>query len=717
MHPVASAGRYSAPPREKAEEWTPPATHPGGHDVKNDSGPTSDALSTTGMFQSVQDLSPDTGAPVPLEQALAVLTRIADQQGKGSAATIMLLDPTGARLRSGIGEGLPAWFHAKMEGLKIDPAVGACAAAAASNQAVVTPDIAGAPSWKGLAQLPLSLDFKAAWSMPIRGSDGNVLGTFGTYFRECREPSAQERRLVAGLCQSAAWAIERKRAEEALRESQERLRNAVEAADVGTWRVDLRRGVDSGDTGLHRILGVGAPEFAHAFETRFSYIHPDDRTRAEDAWWAAIDGADVYDVEVRIIRPGGEERWIRDRGRVVRGLLNEPLYVTGAAVDITERILAEKALREEDRQKDQFLAVLGHELRTPLAPLRTGLELLGSASTTEQSRAAICTMMNRQVTHLVRLVDDLLDLSRISRGTISLQRTLFDLNDVVDIAAGLAGPLISEHGHKLVIDKVPAPLPIHGDLERLTQVTANLLTNAAKYMARQGTIRLKTVATGNEAVLRVADRGYGIPAEWLSSLFNMFVQVPEHRELTGGGGLGIGLALSRQIVERHGGSIKATSQGLGFGSEFSFRLPLAPTAAKPPSVVVGDAEKETPSRRILVVDDSVDAASIMRLLLSSQGFVVHMVHDGPAALEAIGSFAPEIVLLDIGLPGMSGYEVAQRIRATPAGRRLVLWAITGWGQEQDKRRAREAGFDDHFTKPVSSRQLLERIAAVPAGST
>jgi CheY-like chemotaxis protein len=189
--------------------------------------------------------------------------------------------------------------------------------------------------------------------------------------------------------------------------------------------------------------------------------------------------------------------------------------------------------------------------------------------------------------------------------------------------------------------------------------------------------------------------------------------VPEHRELTGGGGLGIGLALSRQIVERHGGSIKATSLGLGFGSVFSFCLPLAPTAAEPPSVAASPEADKRP-RRILVVDDSVDAASIMRLLLSSHGFVVHMVHDGPAALEAIGSFAPEIVLLDIGLPGMNGYEVAQRIRAIPAGRQLVLWAITGWGQEQDKRRAREAGFDDHFTKPVSSPQLLARIAAVPA---
>jgi PAS domain S-box-containing protein len=680
--------------------------------VKNDTSPTS-ALSTTSAVQSAQELWLDPGAPARLEQALVVLTRIVDQQGQGSAAAIMLLDSAGARLHSGVGEGLPDWYHQKLDGLKISPSLGTCAAAAATNESVVTPDIANAPSWKGMAHLPLSLGFKAVWSMPIRGSNGDVLGTFGSYFRECRGPTPQERQLVEALCQSAAWAIELKRAEEALRESQERLRHAVEAADVGTWRVDFRKGVDSGDTGLHRILGVGRPDFADAFETRFSYIHPDDRARAEDAWWAAIDGADVYDVEVRIIRPGGEERWIRDRGRVVRGHVNEPLYVTGAAHDITERILAEKALREEDRQKDQFLAVLGHELRTPLAPLRTALELLSSATTTEQSRAAICTMMNRQVAHLVRLVDDLLDLSRIRRGTISLQRTLFDLNDVVDIAAGLAGPMISEHGHKLIIDKARVPLPIHGDLERLTQVTANLLTNAAKYMAREGVIRLTTATAGNEAVLRVADRGYGIPAEWISSLFNMFVQVPEHRELTGGGGLGIGLALSRQIVERHGGSIKATSLGLGFGSEFSFCLPLAPTAAEPPSVAASPEADKRP-RRILVVDDSVDAASIMRLLLSSHGFVVHMVHDGPAALEAIGSFAPEIVLLDIGLPGMSGYEVAQRIRAIPAGRQLVLWAITGWGQEQDKRRAREAGFDDHFTKPVSSPQLLARIAAVPA---
>jgi PAS domain S-box-containing protein len=689
--------------------------------VKKDSLSPIDALSTTGMFQSVQELSPDAGTSIPLERALLVLTRIADQQGEGSVAAIMLFDSATTSLQSSVGEGLPGWYHQKLAGVKAGPSIGTCAAAAASNKVVVTPDIASAPSWKGFAHLPLSVGLKAAWSMPIRGSDGKVLGTFGTYFRECRTPSRQERQLVAGLCQSAAWAIERERSEEALRESQERLRNAVEAADVGTWRVDLRaaaetgearHGVDGGDTGLHRILGLGTPDLAHLAETRFSFIHPEDRARATEAWLAAINGTDVYDVEVRIVRPGGEERWIRDRGRVVRGALNEPLYVTGAAVDITERILAERSLRAEDRRKNQFLAVLGHELRTPLAPLRTGLEVLSASDTTEQSREAVCTMMNRQVNHLVRLVDDLLDLSRISRGTISLQRTLFDLNDIVDIAAELAAPLISEHGHQLIIDKARAPLPIHGDLERLTQVTANLLTNAAKYMAPKGTIRLRTEVDGEQAILRVADQGYGIPAEWLSSLFNMFIQVPEHRELTGGGGLGIGLALSRQIVERHGGSIKASSQGLGLGSEFCFQLPLAPRASSAPALAGSRRTPSSQSRRILVVDDNVDAAAVMRLLLTSQGLVVHMVHDGPAALEAIGSFDPEIVLLDIGLPGMNGYEVAQHIRATPAGRRIVLWAITGWGQEDDKRRAREAGFDEHFTKPVSASQLLARIADV-----
>jgi signal transduction histidine kinase/CheY-like chemotaxis protein len=675
------------------------------------------------MFRTADELAPDTGASNPLERALLVLTRIADQQVQGSVAAIMLFNTATGCLYSGVGDGLPAEYHQQLEGLKVTKSLGTCATAAATNKVVLTPDIANAPSWKGLSHVPLALGLKAAWSMPIRGSDGEVLGTFGTYFRECRTPTAQERQLVAGLCQSAAWAIERERSEEALRESQERLRNAVEAADVGTWRVDLRKGIDTrgagdgpdgGDTGLHRILGLGISGSAHPFESRFAFIHPDDRARAEDAWRAAVDGADVYDVEVRIIRPGGEERWIRDRGRVVRGSLSEPLYVTGAAVDITERILAEQALRAADNQKNQFLAVLGHELRTPLAPLRTGLELLAASNTTERSRAAICTMMDRQVHHLVRLVDDLLDLSRITRGTISLQRTLLDLNHVVDIAADLARPLISERGHRLIIDKARAPLPIHGDLERLTQVTANLLTNAAKYMAPEGVIELRTSGDDKEATLSVLDQGYGVPAEWLPSLFNMFIQVPEHRELTGGGGLGIGLALSRQIIERHGGTIKASSEGLGLGSEFCFRLPLTEGAAHAPVGAGARKAKLSPPHRVLVVDDNVDAASIMRLLLKSQGLIVHAVHDGPAALEAIESFAPEIVLLDIGLPGMNGYEVAERIRATPTGQDLVLWAITGWGQEDDKRRARDAGFDEHFTKPVSSSQLLARIAAVPA---
>ncbi|MFU8814845.1 MAG: PAS domain-containing protein [Pseudomonadales bacterium] len=650
-------------------------------------------------------------APIPLEQALAVLAEIVEQQsGRSAVAAIMLVDADTASLRSGVGPGLPAWYHEALEGVAIAEGVGACAWAAACNAVIVTPDIANAPSWQGLSHLPLSLGLKGAWSMPIRGSDGRVLGTFGTYFKDCRSPTPWERQLVEGLCHSAGWAIERQQAEAALRNSEERFRNATEAGDVGTWRVELDTGLDTRDASLNRLLGLEAQDSVCPVEDFLSRVHRDDRPQVEAALQQAAEGAGIFDVEARILRPGGEERWIRDRGRIVRGAAGQPLYLTGAAVDITDRVHAEQRLRDEDQHKDQFLAVLGHELRTPLAPLRTGLEVLGAAGVADEAAVQVRTMMGRQVDHLVRLVDDLLDLSRISRGTISLQRAQFDLDAVIDRAVELARPLIVERGHEVVVERAGVPLPIDGDLERLTQVTANLLTNAAKYMDRGGTIRLTTRRDGGEAFVAVADHGYGIPLERLPNLFKMFSQVPEHRGMTGGGGLGIGLALSRQLVEMHGGSIGATSQGLRCGSEFRFRLPLtaAPVTSEAAEVAARAAER---SRRVLVVDDNVDAAETLGLVLECNGSVVHVVHDGPGALRAFERFAPEIVLLDIGLPGMDGYEVARRLRAMPGGRNITLCAITGWGQEGDKLRAQAAGFDQHLTKPVSAAQLAALITA------
>ncbi|MBU8977841.1 GAF domain-containing protein [Lysobacter sp. MMG2] len=368
--------------------------------------------------------------------------------------------------------------------------------------------------------------------------------------------------------------------------------------------------------------------------------------------------------------------------------------------DLIERTNAEAALREADRRKDEFLAVLGHELRNPLAPLSTGIELLQRAGRDPALTDSIHAMMKRQLVHLTRLVDDLLDLSRITTGKIELRREPIDLRVVIEAAVELTRPLMEQRGHCLTVEHHDTLLPVHGDLERLTQVVANLLGNAAKYMESGGRITLRSAAEGEQAVLRVSDTGFGIPADRIDEVFEMFSQVPEHRERRGGGGLGIGLALSRRLVELHGGTLKATSPGAGQGSEFVVRLPLgivAPSAKRD----AGIRKAAAAPRRVLIVDDNVDAALSLQAALELDGHVVDVAHDGPSSLGLLEHGDPEVLLLDIGLPLMDGYQLARRIRERPGGDGLLLVAITGWGQAGDRERARQAGFDVHMTKPIS----------------
>jgi PAS domain S-box-containing protein len=396
-------------------------------------------------------------------------------------------------------------------------------------------------------------------------------------------------------------------------------------------------------------------------------------------------------------------------------LEGEILGLAGIVEDITEQRRAEEereqllsALRETDRRKDEFLAVLGHELRNPLAALRNGLAVLKELAGDDERGRPVREMMGRQLAHLVRLVDDLLDLSRVSRGEIELKSAPVELGEVLDEAVELVRPSIQRRGHRLVLQEFPSPPPVVGDFERLVQVVGNLLANASKFSHEGGEIALSVETRDGGVEVRVRDRGFGVPPEQVETMFEMFTQVPEHRQWTGGGGLGIGLALSRKLTELHGGTLTARSAGLGEGSEFVMRLPL-------PEGAVEQARPEAPagvlpvaSRRVLLVDDNVDAAEALRMLLEMKGHEVRVVHHGAAALEAFQEEVPEVILLDIGLPRMDGLEVARRIRAMPDGGDVVICAVTGWGQERDQRRSAEAGFDIHLTKPVD----LARLEAV-----
>jgi signal transduction histidine kinase len=373
-----------------------------------------------------------------------------------------------------------------------------------------------------------------------------------------------------------------------------------------------------------------------------------------------------------------------------------------------------ESLREANRRKDEFLAMLAHELRNPLAPIRNSLEILKMPRLDGAAAERIREMMERQVHHLVRLVDDLLDVSRVMRGKVDLRTEPVELASVVARAVETAQPLIEARGHELTIGLADESLPLEADPVRLAQVVGNLLTNAAKYTESHGRISLTARREGDQAVLRVRDTGIGIPADMLPRVFDLFVQV-DHATTKAQGGLGVGLTLVKSLAEMHGGTVEAHSPGPGEGSEFVVRLPLSARRQEPPGKKedAGQPQPESPSgRRLLVVDDNRDAAESLALLLRLQGHEVRVAHDGPAALEMVSSHRPEMVFLDIGMPGMDGYEVARRLQHMPGMRGVRLAALTGWGQEDDRRRTAQAGFDHHLVKPVEPKVLEELLATL-----
>jgi PAS domain S-box-containing protein len=386
--------------------------------------------------------------------------------------------------------------------------------------------------------------------------------------------------------------------------------------------------------------------------------------------------------------------------------------------DVTEQKELENELRrrmnelaEADKRKDEFLATLAHELRNPLAPLRNGLELLRLGEADPALAARAREMMERQLSHMVRLIDDLLDVSRITRNKLLLRRERVEIASVVQSAIEASRPLLEAHGHELTVAVPSEPIHLDADPTRLAQVLANLLTNAAKYTDRGGRISLVVERRADEITVSVRDTGIGIAAEHLPGLFRMFSQVSPAIERSQGG-LGIGLALVRGLVELHGGSVSATSEGPGRGSEFVIRLPTM--IAREQAARAPDAGRAPlpASRRVLVVDDNTDAAESMSMMLELFGHQVAVAHDGREAAQAAETFRPELVLLDIGLPLMNGYEVARHIRGQPWGKGMLLAALTGWGQEEDKRQAAEAGFDVHLTKPVAPATIEKLLASL-----
>jgi PAS domain S-box-containing protein len=387
---------------------------------------------------------------------------------------------------------------------------------------------------------------------------------------------------------------------------------------------------------------------------------------------------------------------------------NARLY-EAAQREIESRERAEEALRETDRRKDEFLATLAHELRNPLAPIRQATMISQSPSTTDEAKRWSHEVISRQVKHMSLLLDDLLDVSRITRGTLALRIEMTELATIVDAAVEQARPLIDAKHHELEKHLPSSPVRFAGDPLRLAQILSNLLTNAAKYTDPRGKIRLDATADANDVVIKVTDTGVGLASDAIPSVFTMFSQV-KGTEDRSEGGLGIGLALAKGLMNLHGGTIEAASAGIGRGSEFTVRLPRR-TVAEPESrhAAPGNADRARPVRRVLIADDNCDAAESLAMLIRLDGHEVTVGANGIEALELIDRVKPDVAFLDIGMPGLDGYEVARRIRANPRHAGLVLAAVTGWGQESDKARARAAGFDLHFTKPIEPDNLIELL--------
>jgi PAS domain S-box-containing protein len=379
----------------------------------------------------------------------------------------------------------------------------------------------------------------------------------------------------------------------------------------------------------------------------------------------------------------------------------------GIAIDITERINAEERLRDADRRKNEFLATLAHELRNPLAPIRNGVHLL-QRELEPEARGRVNRMLNEQLEHLVRLVDDLLEVSRITSGKVDLRRDLTDLRDVIRGAVDAATGLITAKSHELTLDLPDHPITVFGDQVRLVQVVANLLNNAAKYTPESGQIRVSLSRHKDEAFIKVRDNGLGIPPEMLPRVFEMFAQVDQTLGRSQGG-LGIGLTLARNLVSLHGGALEGSSAGPGTGSEFTVCLPLAAPTRQPEAKQV-TPETATQPVKVLVVDDSQDGADTLAMVLGLFNLNTRVAYNGPAAMAVIREWRPDVILMDIGMPGMDGFEVARQVRANPDFAPVKLIALTGWGTTEDRRRTSEAGFDDHWVKPIDPATVTALLA-------
>lgn len=690
------------------------------------------------------------GAPLP--EVLEALCDVVDRQATSRLRTsILLMQDDGRYLRPAAGRHMPAAWTRAVDPWPVGPDSAGCGAAAHLRQAVICSDIMRDPGWAERRELARRHGLRAAWSTPIFSSGGSVLGTLALYYPGVHVPDAIEQRLVEVITRTAGIAIERKRGEEGLKTHSERLRLLWETAAVLLTAEDsesLARtlfGRIAPHLGLDVVVSYstveGEPELKLAFSDglsaddaealrRLSPEHPllGDVLRSHEPFslgrlQASEDPAHAplaslglrayacfpLSADERLLGALGIGSRQRDEFEVdeLEFLRTVSRYLTVAY----ERLRLVRQLRDADRKKDDFIALLAHELRNPLAPLRNGLSVMRLASPDSPAVVRARAIMERQLSHMVRLIDDLLDVSRISLNKLQLRRTGVVLSDVVSSAVETARPSIDNAEHHLEVILPPEPVRLDADLTRLAQVLGNLLTNAAKYTPKRGAITLRAEPRPGEVVISVEDNGIGLHKESLNSIFDMFSQV-DHSFERSTGGLGIGLALVRGLTEMHGGSVRAESAGPGLGSRFIVTLPVRAGSEESRAPSAHPQSGDGPQRRILVADDNRDAVESLATMLRLSGNDVYTAHDGVEAFEQAERLRPDVVLMDIGMPRLNGREATKRIREQEWGKRMVVIALTGWGQEADRRLSREAGCDDHLVKPVDFAELERLMGAL-----
>ncbi|GAA3958021.1 ATP-binding protein [Allohahella marinimesophila] len=503
---------------------------------------------------------------------------------------------------------------------------------------------------------------------------------------------------------------QRKEAESRWRQTADRLEFTLKAAEIGDWDLDLVNDTSYRSSRHDQCFGYSTPIEHWSMKSFIEHVHPDDRNEVLSRFQSSLATQTDWQFECRVIWPDDSLHWIAVHGSVY-GSNIKPERMSGIVIDVTEQKRTEEDLRQADQKKDEFLAMLAHELRNPLAPITSAAAVLSGANIDTLTVRRTSAIIARQAKHMTSLIDDLLDVSRVTRGNVEIEKTETDLKDVITDALEQVRPLIEKHRHQLSVQLAPATATVIGDRKRLVQITTNLLNNAAKYTPDGGEIRLVLATTAETVELSVIDNGIGMSAELICSAFELFSQ--GHRGLDRSqGGLGIGLALVRSLLALHGGSIVGSSDGPGQGSTFKVELPRACQTGTSDRQMAHHDMRQSQSLRIAIVDDNEDAATTLALLLETLGHQVLTTYTAREALDSLDAFLPDVCLLDIGLPDMDGYSLARSLRVAPATTSAVLIAVTGYAQQKDRQEAFAAGFDDLFAKPVDLPALNLYLAQI-----